>query len=509
MKLTTKHLAVCTVATLLVTSGITIPKTAHADSGDIPIDAAHFPDPVFRKWISEGMTSFSGGNGDINQYIDTNRDGILSEQERNETISVFGVTGKTSGAGIELFPNLKKIEFNQGTTTGDWDFSQNKALQVLRLPKHANTVKLGDLPNLITLDSISYEGTPFDFTGCSALERFVGWYGEDISGQNKTLDFSHNPKLKLISINNARVENIDLSKNSELEKFGGAANDFKEIDFSHNKKLTEISIEHDPYLTDLKTGELPDLKQISLTDNAVTINPADFPKLQGLYVARTGIDNLDVSTNYELTYLEARGNNLTSLDLTNNLKLGTVIAEGNKLSSIALPTTSSLTELGLNKNQLTNIDVSGLTSLSTLGLNRNQLKSLDLSHNTQLRSVGVANNQLTTLDLSKNNNLVDVYADQNYLTGGVALPENGTPSDFRASEQQATAKVDADGIVDLTEIFGAGFDANLVQQPSDWNISRKGKYILYTGNGVPSYVLLGYEIAPGIVVHITVTLTAS
>ncbi|MDR3191259.1 MAG: hypothetical protein LBT80_08785, partial [Lactobacillaceae bacterium] len=61
----------------------------------------------------------------------------------------------------------------------------------------------------------------------------------------------------------------------------------------------------------------------------------------------------------------------------------------------------------------------------------------------------------------------------------------------------------------LTKIFGASIDANLIQQPSDWGISRKNKYILYRGEDVPSYVLLSYEVQPGILIHLTVTLTAA
>ena len=63
---------------------------------EIPVDEAHFPDPVLRACVLE--------------YFDENKNGALDEAERNEvTMLTIYSAGVRSFQGMELFPNLEKL----------------------------------------------------------------------------------------------------------------------------------------------------------------------------------------------------------------------------------------------------------------------------------------------------------------------------------------------------------------------------------------------------------------
>ncbi|MDR3191094.1 MAG: hypothetical protein LBT80_07830, partial [Lactobacillaceae bacterium] len=416
MKKIQKGLLTCGLVTILAISGFGALPAIQADTGDIPIDAAHFPDATFREWLKQGTTAGVDGSGDIFQNIDTNQDGVLSQTERDETVTMMGLTAKESVAGIENFTHLKKIDCNPNIT-GQYDFSHVLSLENLKVPADAKAITVGALPNLHTLNVVNYAGTPVDISQLANLERYVGWYSQSYAGQLRKIDFSGNPKLKEISLMNARVQEVNVQNNPELVEFTAPINDLKTLDLSNNKKLQLINLSDNPELTDFKTGTLPELKIMNILDLALfNLDMSNYPKIEELYAARIGATALDFSNNPALKYLELRGNHLTTLDLSNQTKLETLIAQNNQLTQVMLPRTNTLTEVGLNDNQLTGLNLGDAPKLVTLGLNRNKLSAITLSANPNLVSLGVANNELITLNLSNNPLLVHLLADNNHLT---------------------------------------------------------------------------------------------
>ena len=94
------------------TSGTSQPD----ETGDVPIDPAHFPDENFRKYLGQ-------------KAIDDDKTGILSQTEREKvTAIVLHSAGNISDlTGIKYFPNLKELYCNGGDLA-NLDVSQNTKL---------------------------------------------------------------------------------------------------------------------------------------------------------------------------------------------------------------------------------------------------------------------------------------------------------------------------------------------------------------------------------------------
>ena len=74
------------------------------DSGSIAIDEAHFPDANFRNYVAT--------------EIDTDKDGFLSDSERNNVYSMYLSKKDISNlAGIEWFPNVQKLYCDNNNIT--------------------------------------------------------------------------------------------------------------------------------------------------------------------------------------------------------------------------------------------------------------------------------------------------------------------------------------------------------------------------------------------------------
>lgn len=112
LSLCTPVLAEGTAALPAPTSGTSQPD----ETGDVPIDPAHFPDENFRKYLGQ-------------KAIDDDKNGILSQTEREKvTAIVLHSAGNISDlTGIKYFPNLKELYCNGGDLA-NLDVSQNTKL---------------------------------------------------------------------------------------------------------------------------------------------------------------------------------------------------------------------------------------------------------------------------------------------------------------------------------------------------------------------------------------------
>lgn len=175
-------------------SGQNDPSGQNAPSGqnttpgpnDIPIDAAHFPDPGFRDHISNA---------------DKDNNGYLSEGERN-AVNVISPSGRTlrpgvnyynlffdiglcdiritnsvqSLQGIEYFPNIEELSCEGNNLTGTLDLSHNTNLRVIYLSKNNLTsLILGNQPKLTFLDCTHNQLTSLDISGCPELVCVDCW----------------------------------------------------------------------------------------------------------------------------------------------------------------------------------------------------------------------------------------------------------------------------------------------------------------------------------------------
>ncbi len=142
----------------------------------------------------------------------------------------------------------------------------------------------------------------------------------------------------------------------------------------------------------------------------------DFTALTSLTCNDASLGALDLSTNPNLTYFEARRSGLTSLDVTSNIALDKLWVSGNNLSVINVSQNVNLTWLWVHFNDLTTLDVSSNSALLHLVCGNNNLTTLDVSNNLALFGLYSVNSGLTSMDVSVNIALTRLELNQNDLT---------------------------------------------------------------------------------------------
>lgn len=180
------------------------PGTSQPDeTGDVPIDPAHFPDENFRKYLGQ-------------KAIDDDKNGILSQTEREKvTAIVLHSAGNISDlTGIKYFPNLKELYCNGGDLA-NLDVSQNTKL-----------TNLYCYNNQLTSLDVS-ENTKLTELDCS-------------DNQLANLDVSENPELTYLKCGSNQLTRLDLHVNTALETLICDNNQLTSLNLSSNTALTQV-----------------------------------------------------------------------------------------------------------------------------------------------------------------------------------------------------------------------------------------------------------------------------
>jgi len=135
-----------------------------------------------------------------------------------------------------------------------------------------------------------------------------------------------------------------------------------------------------------------------------------FVNITQLYCSNNQLNNLDLSNNTALEYLNSDNNPLRSLNLSKNTALQRLYCENNQLRSLDLSKNTALQRLYCENNQLSSLDLSNHTALEYLFCENNQLTSLDISNNTALEYLLCSNNPLISLNFKNGNISVDDLA---------------------------------------------------------------------------------------------------
>lgn len=199
LSLCTPVLAEGTAALPAPTSGTSQPD----ETGDVPIDPAHFPDENFRKYLGQ-------------KAIDDDKNGILSQTEREKvTAIVLHSAGNISDlTGIKYFPNLKELYCNGGDLA-NLDVSQNTKL-----------TNLYCYNNQLTSLDVS-ENTKLTELDCS-------------DNQLANLDVSENPELTYLKCGSNQLTRLDLHVNTALETLICDNNQLTSLNLSSNTALTQV-----------------------------------------------------------------------------------------------------------------------------------------------------------------------------------------------------------------------------------------------------------------------------
>lgn len=202
------------------TSGTSQPD----ETGDVPIDPAHFPDENFRKYLGQ-------------KAIDDDKNGILSQTEREKvTAIVLHSAGNISDlAGIKYFPNLKELYCNGGDLA-NLDVSQNTKLTKLYCEFNQLTgLDLSKNTALTELNCQVNQLTSLDLSKNTALTKL-----DCALNPLTSLDVSNNPALTYLDCNYNQLTGLDLSQNTALTKLGCHDNQLTSLDLSKNTALDTL-----------------------------------------------------------------------------------------------------------------------------------------------------------------------------------------------------------------------------------------------------------------------------
>lgn len=183
------------------------PGTSQLDeTGDVPIDLAHFPDENFRDRVA-----FYCGKDD--------GDALSQDELNGVTELIIDHAYIKDLTGIELFPNLEKLDCKYNNLTR-LDVSKNTKLTVLYCESnHLTSLDLSKNTELTELNCQDNQLTSLDLSKNTALTKL-----DCALNPLTSLDVSNNTALTYLDCNYNQLTGLDLSKNTALTILGCSGN---------------------------------------------------------------------------------------------------------------------------------------------------------------------------------------------------------------------------------------------------------------------------------------------
>lgn len=193
-----------------------------AETGDVRIDLAHFPDENFRDRVAF--------------YCDKDHDSTLSQGELNGVTELYVAHAYIKDlTGIELFPNLEKLDCKNNNLTR-LDVSKNTKLTKLYCEFNQLTgLDLSKNTALTELNCQVNQLTSLDLSKNTALTKL-----DCALNPLTSLDVSNNTALTYLDCNYNQLTSLDLSQNTALTKLGCHDNQLTSLDLSKNTALDTL-----------------------------------------------------------------------------------------------------------------------------------------------------------------------------------------------------------------------------------------------------------------------------
>ena len=248
---------------------VTLSIGAFRSADDVAINEKNFPDPVFRKYVSD--------------TFDTNGNGYLSKDEI-AAVTKIEVYNKDiyDLTGVEYFTDIELLNCANDKVT-KLDVSRNTKLKELALPNN--------------------QLTSLDISNNTELIK-LNCYNNKLTA----LDLSNNTKLEELYCGSNRLTELDVSKNTELTRLDCYTNKLTALDVSNNAKLKILNFDNN-HIAELDVSKNTALTWLECSENLLA--------------------SLNLSQNTALTILGCNDNRLTSLDLSNNTALTSTYLAGN------------------------------------------------------------------------------------------------------------------------------------------------------------------------------------
>lgn len=199
------------------------PGTSQLDeTGDVRIDLAHFPDENFRDRVA-----FYCGKDD--------GDALSQDELNGVTVLIIDHAYIKDLTGIELFPNLEKLDCKYNNLTR-LDVSKNTKLTVLYCESnHLTSLDLSKNTELTELNCQDNQLTSLDLSKNTALTKL-----DCALNPLTSLDVSNNTALTYLNCNDNQLTSLDLSQNTALTKLGCHDNQLTSLDLSKNTALDTL-----------------------------------------------------------------------------------------------------------------------------------------------------------------------------------------------------------------------------------------------------------------------------
>lgn len=352
--------------------------TVNAEAEEITVDQQHFPDPIFREYIS--------------QQFDTDGSSSLSKEELENAKTIDFLWGEywvTDMTGIEYFTSLESLNCSSVGIT-ELDLKNNQKLKYLDCTYNSELTAL-DISYNVNLEELHcYE------TGISELS------------------VSSNSALRRLDCNNTNISSLDVSNNKKLFALNCENTNVSQLDLSHNPELYEVYVTNTP-MTQIDVTKNPELVHIRVSGTGITeLNLKNNPKLAALYCSDTGITQLDLSGNPQMYEIFCYNTPLEKLDLTSFAGLHTLECYQTNLKELNVSKNPGLVGLNCSDTEIRSLDVTKNTKLQRLECKNTQIQTLDLGANKQLRILNISDtniSNLKNLDLSSYLNMQELYCE--------------------------------------------------------------------------------------------------
>ncbi|MDE7279764.1 MAG: hypothetical protein K2N26_08585, partial [Oscillospiraceae bacterium] len=239
---------------------IPVLNASSAPKTGVAVNETNFPDPAFRKYVSEN--------------IDSDGNSLLSADEIRavKSVSVSGMEIE-SLAGIEYFTELTSLICQNNSLT-ELDISSNKALTALSVSgnmlSEINLSRNTELENLdlgmTSKDGATYGNnlTELDLSKNRNLKNL-----SCVSNSLKTLDLSGCPKMEIVKCSNNRLTELNVAGCGSLRQLECFSNNLKQLDLSGNPDLVRLYCS-DNKLTSLDLSSNTSLKTLFCRYNYIT-----------------------------------------------------------------------------------------------------------------------------------------------------------------------------------------------------------------------------------------------
>ena len=454
-----------------------------AEEITVAVDEAHFPDQIFRKYITEN--------------IDKNKNGVLSQNEIHKVKKIklwreskyyINPYDKIDLQGINYFFNLKQLNIYAQKYINLSLLSQQKLLESVCF--YSDEQKVWNIPEIKNLKKIIIDDEDIKKIDLSKnmqleeiklihhantrlkldLKKNIQLKKINIISKSKKkskLDFSHNKNLKKVNLKilcskiiwpqknhiedltftNPSKKNvkIDLSKNIRLKKLH-VNNNFKnkiKLNLSVNKNLVEVWL-NTPY-SKIVWPKRNNIKKLNIKVRQPNqkMEIKELKRLKNLevkFVKKDKVKKLNISKCPELKTITVEGKGkLNIINLNEMKRLQNVYIDfGKSLRQIQFTNTPNVKDLGMAGKNITKTNLNSLKKLEYIHVDYCGLKKVDLRNLKQLKELVWNYSKCETMLFKNNKKLEQVEISYNRIKGTLNLSDMSSLWSFYCDHNKIT-----------------------------------------------------------------------